>query len=197
MRRVPTIVLSCWLAACGTQRFTQTEETPRQSTSTVQWRELADGSYGWFHENEASVDAERCWKTSDQFGCVRIAKVMRPNEMQLGLGDLMIYGVVRRALATEQVLPEIGYRCAIMDQEAAGTVESITLGSGARMENSVSGPPGSGSWSGDYVRNFVAENDPSTPLVHFNCFAVRQFLEGANEAAFLTTGMNRKTLALQ
>lgn len=101
----------------------------------------------------------------------------------------------RDSLQRTDVNPEHGYSCQIMEDEA---VEQLSLASGAQIRNTISsmGYAVGSFWSPAFVRRFVIQNAPSTPIIYFRCEAVQELLKNGNEAALLTTAINRPDLQL-
>jgi len=163
--------------------------------SRINWRKLSDNSFGWLAEDNKSVNAERCWKVGSRFQCLHLWRLYPP-DMQVDLDkNVSISSFFRDSLQRANVYPEHGYSCSVSDN---GAIEGLALVGGAQIQNAVSsrGLSSGTFWSPDYVRKFVAENSPSTPVVYFRCEAIRELLSSGNEAAFLTTAINARDLGL-
>ena len=163
--------------------------------SRINWRKLADNSFGWFAEDDNSVNAERCWRIGSRFQCVHLWRLYPP-EMEVALDkNVSVSSFFRDSLQRTNSYPEHGYSCSVSGD---GAIERLALVGGAEIQNTVSslGFSGGKFWSPNYVRNFVAQNSPSTPIVYFRCETVQELLRSGNEAAFLTTAIKASDLGL-
>ena len=162
--------------------------------SRVVWRNLPDASFGWAHDDKYGSDVERCWKGGAVYNCVRVSR-MYPPEYEIEVQkNILVMGLVRKSLKQESIIPEHGYNCQISDP----VHENLSLNNGAAIGNTITmnSIMHQRYWTQEFVRDYVAKNDPTTQIVHFNCEALKSFFDDANEAAFLTSAISASQLGI-
>jgi hypothetical protein len=200
MRNFLLAVACGLLAACGQAKpidnasgdnmFAPTEDT------SIQWRQLADGSFGWSLERGQSVTAERCWKAGSRFQCVNISRMPTCSDMEVCVDKtVLVSSFFRDTLRRERIHSEHGYSCVI--NVGSWAIESLSLSSGATIQNQISLDIYPGVfWTADFVHKFVAQNSPDTPVIYFRCAVSADLLQRGNEAALLTTAITAEDLGL-